>query len=103
MSIDEKTGFLKISASSVKTYENCQRKYYYSYVAKPDLPPKEWQHLYLGTFCHAVLESFHKKWKENKNLELPSLMSECFLEARENDKKIGASQIDEAKSMLQDY
>lgn len=103
MAIDEKTGFYKISASSVKTFDSCSKKYYYSYVAKPDLPPKEWQHLYLGTFCHAVLESFHKKWMVDKNLELAPLMGECFLEERENDKKIGGSQIDEAKTMLQDY
>lgn len=48
---------LYLSPSSVKTYEQCPRKYYYNYIKK--LPKKEMIHLHLGTFCHDVLEQFH--------------------------------------------
>jgi len=48
---------LYLSPSSVKTYEQCPRKYYYNYIKK--LPKKEMIHLHLGTFCHDILEKFH--------------------------------------------
>ena len=48
---------LYLSPSSVKTYEQCPRKYYYNYIKK--LPKKDFTHLDLGTFCHDVLEQFH--------------------------------------------
>lgn len=48
---------LYLSPSSVKTYEQCPRKYYYNYIEK--LPKKDFTHLHLGSFCHDVLEQFH--------------------------------------------
>ena len=48
---------LYLSPSSVKTYEQCPRKYYYNYIKK--LPKKDFTHLHLGTFCHDILEQFH--------------------------------------------
>jgi ATP-dependent helicase/DNAse subunit B len=71
---------IKLSASSTKTFEQCRRKYYYTYIEK--LPKKNWAHLTLGTFCHRVLELFHKQWLTDKNLNLVELMGHCFSQAQ---------------------
>lgn len=94
---------IKLSASSTKTFEQCPRKYYYTYIEK--LPKKSWAHLKLGTFCHRVLELFHKQWILNKNLNLVDLIGNCFLTARGEDDFIGMlpDQLEEAKEMLQEY
>jgi CRISPR/Cas system-associated exonuclease Cas4 (RecB family) len=54
-----KLPILKLSASSIKTYEQCPRKYWYNYIEKPKIEKKEWDHLTLGNFVHKVLEDFH--------------------------------------------
>lgn len=92
---------IKLSASSAKTYEQCPAKYAYTYIHK--LPKKHWPHLILGTFCHAVLEQFHKEWILNKNLELSPLMGISFAEQRNNYKSMSPDQLEEAKEMLQEY
>ena len=55
----KKSGLLKLSASSIKTYEQCPRKWYFTYVTKE--PKKDWPHLALGNFVHKVLELFHER------------------------------------------
>lgn len=97
------TQLIKLSASSTKTFEQCPKKYFYTYIDK--LPRKSWSHLTLGTFCHKTLELFHSKWKIDKNLELVTLMGECFSLARTEDEFSGMSgeQLEEAKLMLQAY
>jgi RecB family exonuclease len=94
---------IKLSASSTKTFEQCRRKYYYTYIEK--LPKKDWGHLRLGTFCHRVLEIFHKQWLLDKNLNLAELIGCCFAQARTEKEGIGMSsdQLDAAKDMLQEY
>lgn len=57
-----KSDKLKISASAVKTYIQCPRKYYFTYINK--LPKKKWPHIELGNFVHNVLESFHNTLKD---------------------------------------
>ncbi len=54
---------LKVSASALKTYESCPRKYYFSYIKK--LPKKKWPHTELGNFVHNVLEDFHNQMRDN--------------------------------------
>lgn len=44
------------SPSSINTYKQCPRKYYYSYIEK--LPTKPNIHLVLGTIVHETLEEF---------------------------------------------
>lgn len=97
------TAIIKLSASSTKTFEQCRKKYYYTYIDK--LPKKHWPHLILGTFCHAVLEMFHKEWIKDKNLELVSLMSKCFSIVRRDSEflKMSSEQLEDAKNMIQDY
>jgi CRISPR/Cas system-associated exonuclease Cas4 (RecB family) len=49
---------LKISASSVQTYEQCPRRWYYRYIEKlyPKVPEEEWTQF--GNFIHDVAEHF---------------------------------------------
>jgi CRISPR/Cas system-associated exonuclease Cas4 (RecB family) len=57
-----KSDKLKISASAIKTYTQCPRKYYFTYIQK--LPKKKWPHIELGNFVHDVLESFHNTLRD---------------------------------------
>jgi len=52
----------RISVSKSKTYKQCARQYQYSYVLK--FPKKDHDYLTLGSFCHAVLEDFHKAYMD---------------------------------------
>jgi len=65
---------LKLSASAIKTYESCSRKYYYTYIDRQ--PKKEWAHLELGNFVHDVLEHFHKKAVSAPREQWASLVGE---------------------------
>jgi putative RecB family exonuclease len=47
------------SPSSINTYKQCPRKYYYQYILK--LPTKPSIHLIRGSIVHTVLEDFFKK------------------------------------------
>jgi len=68
---------LKLSASSIKTYEQCPRKWYYTYLDKPDIPPKDWSHLTLGNFIHDVLEYFHNDLLSNPEKGIRGAMSQA--------------------------
>lgn len=68
---------LKLSCSSMKTYEQCARKYFYQYVAR--IPQKtDVEHLVLGKFVHQVLEDFHNFLIKDPSADLASLMTACF-------------------------
>lgn len=101
--VEQQQTLLKLSASSTKTYEQCPKKYFYTYIDK--LPKKSWGHLTLGKFCHAVLEQFHKEWKIDKNLDLVQLMVKCFATQRNEPdyKTMSTDQLEDAKAMLQEY
>ena len=77
---------LKLSVSSIKTYEQCPRKWFFSYKEKH--PRREWAHLFLGTFVHEVLEDFHNSLLQNPDQEWAGLMTHIFKEclAKKNDK-----------------
>lgn len=64
---------MKLSVSSIKTYEQCPRKWYFTYVLRQ--PRKEWPHLELGKFVHDVLEKFHNRASDDPE-EWPGLMAE---------------------------
>lgn len=54
-----KLSFARIqSPSSINTYKQCPRKYYYSYIEK--LPSRPSIHLVRGKIVHSVLENFFK-------------------------------------------
>ncbi len=97
---------LKISPSSVKTYEQCPRKYYYSYIEK--LPKKTFEHFDLGTLVHGALEFFHSEYPDESKRpnDLQQLMSESL--KRQWDKMIVKSNISretfiDAKTLLKGY
>jgi putative RecB family exonuclease len=96
---------LELSASRVKTYKQCPRKYYYSYIEK--LPKKDWDHFDLGTFVHGVLERFHSVFKKSPmEIDLNGLMTECFKKQREfmNQNKVLSTEIlNNAKEILKLY
>lgn len=52
---------LNLSVSSIKTYDQCPRKYYFQYILKPQIEKKEAPHLRIGQFVHAILEQFHNE------------------------------------------
>ena len=53
------------SPSSINTYKQCPRKYYYQYIEK--LPTKPSIHLVRGKIAHTVLEEFFKNRHEGIN------------------------------------
>jgi DNA helicase-2/ATP-dependent DNA helicase PcrA len=53
---------LRLSASSIGTYQRCPKQYEYEYVLK--IPTPEQPHLRLGITVHNVLERFHRDLEE---------------------------------------
>lgn len=92
--------FLKLSASAIKTYESCPRKYFYSYIEK--LPKKHFPHLELGNFCHAVLEQFHKSFDKDKSDAWTALMT-AICKDKLLEFNLTADQKIVAKNMLLTY
>ena len=94
---------IKLSASSVKTYSTCPRKYYLQYIEKA--PKKQWPHFDLGNLCHHTLEGFHKHFLTTKYTKASSgkVMSDCFAKAREEYPNLLNELVIEAKAMLNDY
>ncbi|MBS3107915.1 PD-(D/E)XK nuclease family protein [Candidatus Woesearchaeota archaeon] len=78
------------SPSSINTYKQCPRKYYYSYIAK--LPTKDSIHLIRGSITHKVLEDFFKpnlgifsqepNWKDMLLKRALSLFEQYWLQHR---------------------
>lgn len=94
---------IKISASSVKTFEQCPRKYFYTYIEKE--PRKHWDHLDVGNLAHNTLELFHERIirNERKGLSLQKLMGECFSVSRVKFPKLSDDLVQETKDMLIEY
>lgn len=91
---------LKLSASAIKTYEQCPRKYYYTYIDR--LPRKDWPHFKLGNFVHAALEDFHNALLEDPNQERKPLLLE-ICRKRLPEFQLDHSQKEAVKPMLNDY
>lgn len=94
---------IKLSASSVKTYEQCPRKYYYNYIDKQK--KKSWPHFDLGNLCHKTLELFHEIYMKEglKHKTLAKLMGHCFEQARKDFPYMNVEMVQEAKDMLAAY
>ncbi|MFA5048431.1 MAG: PD-(D/E)XK nuclease family protein [Patescibacteria group bacterium] len=99
---------LVLSASRCKTYKDCPRKYYYTYIEK--LPRKEWEHFDLGELVHGVLEIFHGQYKSDKYLptNLAHLMKFAFqtqqytIEKNKNS-LLSAEVLIDARDILRNY
>lgn len=94
---------IKLSASSVKTYETCPRKYYFNYIQKA--PKKDWAHFDLGNLCHRTLEMFHNYYIQNGNSKksLNKIMGDSFAKARLEYPNLSNNLVAEAKKMVSDY
>ena len=78
------------SPSSINTYKQCPRKYYYNYILK--LPKLKSIHLIRGKIVHSVLEDFFKLdittiSDENKEFELNILLQSMFKEKWNNSRE----------------
>lgn len=93
---------LKLSATAIKTYEQCPRKYYYTYIEKPDVEKTTWPHSDLGLFVHDVLDSFHTILMKEPSFEWPGLMSETCKKTIKKH-KLTKDQKGIAKEMLKKY
>jgi len=94
---------IKLSASSVKTYEQCPRKYKFNYIDK--LPKKHFDHFDLGNLCHKTLEGFHDYFISNKynKKSAVKIMGESFAKARLGFPSLSDELVLEAKQMMFDY
>jgi CRISPR/Cas system-associated exonuclease Cas4 (RecB family) len=101
---------LKLSTSSIKTYEKCPRNYYYRYILKPKIEQVEWDHLALGNFVHDVLEFFHNVLQKSPDKNFAQLMGLCC-KTKEVEKdrkgelkfKMSGEIRKEAKKILKNY
>ena len=97
---------IKLSASSIGTYEKCPKKYHYQYIEKPPIPPQDWSHLEFGKCAHRVLELFHKDLCDNIRdpSEYSGLMKTSFkLALEEFDMDILKPELPALKEVLQVY
>jgi len=102
---EEKETILTLSASRVKTFQQCPRKYYYNYIEK--LPRKDWPHFDLGTLVHGSLEHFHEDFKKDgSDLNLKRMMKLSFKIKRdemEKEKSLADDTLLEARNLLLEY
>lgn len=101
---------IKLSASSMGTYEKCPRKYYYQYIDKPDIDIPEWPHLEFGTTAHRVLELFHEYLIKNvlPPDDWPRLMRSSFKKAIAESEERGKfdlikDELPYLRKIIQDY
>ena len=101
----EEKNTIVLSASKIKTYKQCPRKYYYHYIEK--LPRKDWPHFDLGTLVHGALENFHQDFKKDDvSINLKKLMKTAFKTQRDNmeeEKPLADSTLLEARDLLLSY
>lgn len=81
--MSDKDGFIKLSASSCKTYEQCSRKYFYTYIDKQ--PKLDHDYFLLGNLCHETLELFHGSYLQSKvpKTKLKALMTSSFAKVQQ--------------------
>jgi putative RecB family exonuclease len=73
---------IKLSVSSIDTFKNCAKKYYYRYIEKVKVDSTKWNFTEFGSCAHRILELFHIKVNhETPQEEWPSIMKECFVES----------------------
>jgi putative RecB family exonuclease len=97
---------IKLSASSIGTFDKCPKHYHYKYIEKPDVPKKDWSFLEFGKCAHRVLELFHEDLITNvrETSEYPTIMRDSFKEAlTEFDVEILRDELSYLKEILQTY
>jgi putative RecB family exonuclease len=101
--MDKQASIIKLSASSIKTYTQCPKKYYFNYIEHAE--KKHWDHFDLGNLCHKTLEIFHQTYinEGTSKKDLNQLMGDAFASAREDNENKNQAIIIEAKKLLSDY
>jgi len=97
---------LKLSASSMDTFQKCPKKYHFRYIEKPDIEIKEWAHLEFGSCAHRALELFHDDLSKNirKPGEYPVVMRDALKRAlSEFNLKLLQPDLPLLREILQDY
>jgi putative RecB family exonuclease len=90
------------SPSSINTYKQCPRKYYYRYIKR--LPTKPSIHLVRGTVAHSALEHFFDEplqavdWRTQLQLRILQLLERFWAEHEEE-----FAQLDETPEELEEY
>jgi len=82
---------LKLSVSSIGTYEKCPKQYQYRYILKPDVVREKHPATEFGSCAHLALEIFHKVLMKKRvdPLDYPRLMTWSSTKAiKEFDKSI---------------
>lgn len=93
---------LRLSVSKTKTFQDCKRKFKFTYVEK--LPRKDWDHHILGKFCHKALEDFHRAYIEGSVEPYHKDMSKAFKAAQaEFGDKMTPSMTKECFDIIHEY
>jgi len=72
---------LKLSVSSMGTFDKCPKKYHYRYIEKPDVPRVKHNFTEFGSCAHLMLEMFHEYIMSHGPVDekdYPALMKKCF-------------------------
>ena len=102
--IDEKNGkkYLRISVSKAKTFHQCKNQFKFNYIDK--LPKITRDYHVLGTFCHKVLEDFHKSYINGSIKPFNEELTVAWKAACEESKKNLTPEIKaEARTMMNGY
>lgn len=94
---------IKLSASAVKTYDQCPKKYFFNYIERA--PKRQWDHFDLGNLCHETLELFHIAYMKDgtDKQTLSQMMGTSFTQARKKFMKMSDVLRAEGKDLLMDY
>lgn len=93
---------LKVSVSSLDTYESCPRKYKFQQIDK--LPRKTWEHLDVGNYVHEVLEHFHKQLNADASQQPEELLKQLAKNTwNKFSSKISAEGMEKSKGLLKSY
>ena len=74
---------LKLSVSSIGTFEKCPKKYYFNYIEKPNIIRQKHDFTEFGSCAHQILENFHNYILDNphsKESEWPGIMKKSFVD-----------------------
>lgn len=93
---------LKVSVSSLDTYESCPRKYKFQQIDR--LPRKSWEHLDVGNYVHEVLEKFHKELNADSSRQPEELLKQLAKEIwGKYSTKISQEGLEKSKGLLKSY
>ena len=73
---------IKLSVSSMDTFDNCPKKYNYRYIEKVKVDAQPQAFTEFGSCAHLILELFHQRANKDTNPEdYSKIMKECFVQA----------------------